>query len=463
MISDSKLVQKSSNPPGLKRKPVPKQATSKSKALQRKPIPTAQETVDSESVSNYDTESQKCDSPTSIKKRHTRAACIELNAGGDAHSDSWDIGSNLPSEDYSIRSPVIPHQPIESDGAGREPTQTSPTLSESIIATMTTPWSLDNPQSAFGRFTSLESQDLANAREHEMGGITPASNQDQPIQTRSRFFFSPLVAIPESMQSAVSNTKQGDSLGSGVEHDGRPQHPMSYLPPEPVTVRESVCQEEQSRGVMFPREPSPVDSLDILLREHDFDEALYGHTFIPDAKTRYNAEEFSIPAYEGEYAQQYDMESTHDDYQYEKDVELALDYDKKRDVIWEEQDADIESNHQPVFHQDQYVDEIDTGLVSHPPVDMYGKIIAQSREPLEGKTMWVDEANGSEYLQYEDLTNSGDEADVLPFAVGRTLLMGLEKGVQMPSYSTRVGRSSEYGQSVQEIEVTAARHLQHHW
>jgi hypothetical protein len=243
------------------------------------------------------------------------------------------------------------------------------------------------------------------------------------------------------------------------------------------------------------REPSPVNSLGRLLHEHDAEDALYGHLYVRSKKKTLLKKPSRVRA-----VQKYDMEPDlvtidqldDQEYHYENneafvsynvgednDGDVARQGDVGQQAIddptWEEYDQEV-SYGQEMIEPEQlncYEDDHEEVNACQPSAyfDMDGIISVEDISAGDAGEVWQDvneegvwEAGGKP----ESLDAQIDAGtDMLAFAEGRTLLLGLGNESQFTRSLGHTGATahypSTYGQSVQEIEVMAARQFGHRW
>ncbi|KIM33414.1 hypothetical protein M408DRAFT_19712 [Serendipita vermifera MAFF 305830] len=471
-------------PSSLERGSKPKQGppTPKRKAPQRHP----KEPLVSPSraiVTPVHSESPSCDSPeprrvepTNFVKKtdvNIRASTNEIDHDEEEHSysDSWEIGSQLPSEGSSIRSSKSVNVLRSSDPTkvNDKHIQASPVFSEPVITTMATPWNLDAPGAAFGQFNFTTDLDSSHPLENETHD--PAVARDSLAHVQSRFFFPPPVGAPGDSKSAGPVEEESRAVADGINR-GSSRDAMLKQSPEIEFADVRQVHEQQAYMSMPLREPSPVNSLDLLLQENDADQALFGYTFITDVRLDHG----------GERVQEHSMEPMgeyefypHTDNQYSFNCSI----NGGPNVIWDQEGRGHLATH-PITemedsHNYYHEDAIDNDLVTYYPEEDDAAYYPEEDDAVQAQehSPWIDNADqegvNDEYLQDIGQFESPVDmhADVLPFSVGRTLLLGLgndeHPGRSFERSGSRTQSSSTYGQSVQEIEVRAARQLVHRW
>jgi hypothetical protein len=475
----------------------PKKANSSYKRSKNRPKSASSDTgtsdADSNPVHQYDSDSHQL-SARDYSGEHPTSPPLdaekEVDDGCAAYSDSWGIGSQLPSDASSVQMSqhVPPRNFNKTTRINNKTSRASPARSEAMITTLAPPWNFEDPQSAFGRFETLDQADPGIARVmHDI----PTTGQDSTAPARSRFFFSPLVPIPDHVQATVQFPGPAGCDNSAVE----PTHARD-TEAESVYTEIAALEQQMEYDIASVREPSPVDSLDRLLHEHDAEDALYGHLFVQDKKGgfirgnspmrdgkrqdedyRMESEPTMIDQFDGEVHQYQNntiFQSCHvvedDDVNFTPHGGVG----QFNDSIWEENDQGYLHEQEPIVPE-QAIENGERGD-AYRPASYSDKDKATMFEDAgrigEGGEGWqgANEEEGwqaKEELEWFDVEVDAG-ADVLPFAEGRSLLLGLGNDTQ-PTRSldhtcTNVRRSSAYGQSVQEIEVMAlAKQLGHHW
>lgn len=342
-----------------------------------------------------------------------------------AYSESWNIGSTLPSDDESVFAPPRKRQRIFDETPSKSITASDP-ISEPVIKKIPPQWKLGVETNITGYF------EMTKAASYTEETNNPCSEDLDEVRTSNRDVSAPEYTlysqgIPQHTAPSIQSCQTNSHVYNNPMEDAI----------SPVDHIKFVPQEEDTHA-----QNSPVSSLKLLLEAHDAAEAFYAK--LPD------------PLWEESFQDQND--STGPPSEMFLEIADGMNFDAEEcqyDELYE-----FGSSVQYRLHEEDAVETyITEGSFSDQDQVYFEEYRSEGLQDVPNFQPLIPTLHNRVSDEVDDFN---ENVDISRLAEGRALLLGIGNPVRS-NYCIPLETETTYGLSVTEIEVCMGRDLTNHW
>jgi hypothetical protein len=388
-----------------------------------------------------------------------------------SYSDSWGIGSQLPSDDTSIKQIHHPKsRPASAVSKGlsveekysNHPSQSS----QQSIMKMSTHWDwnvAENGHEQWTRSSPSKSKPLRGPHSHYQTPSSTSNQVDNYSTTLSPHWKQAYIPPSRPFKEAPSRSSHGRT--------GSPRAP--FRANLAVAATEARVQRMPTRAPESKNTHENFDSLEHMLAEYDQDAAFYDSAFPDpidegllnlegytgdeeDNSNKIRAEIF--PPIKAQHLQQTNVHSTlsytHDPPSiHDSNTTLCVELEDEGPT-WVTEDTE-EIGHACL----EWREEDDE--VNYQQLDAFAPSTSTHLMESFQEVSIPDERSQSDVMF---TPSDSRREDLLPLSRGKLLLMGLEQpGLSQSHDSYEANRAPVYGQSIRDIEVAVGQGISYHW